>query len=304
MIRFRRLTSAPLNDWLVRHGFPRTNPRYQLRIWREDRAALGALRAELLAYFDETFEDARTNIRVGFQDDLSPFGDPPADPAANYPALLHRVTLQGYLGETLAVLAVEHWGAVGHNDWVVPAMLFRMHYQEFQHLELINERLLAGEPFDPDAIAEQRPGRTGDDALAFRIDGDDVITDVLTLEGKCVSRNRNSTVQEAHEKLAQAGDVPSGIRELINLLENYNTPEAQRWQKALLQLRRDRCRNATRHDGVAYACGQVPQLPKAKIAWMSHTAPHPAFTANRKLEAMEFQFPDLNTVIDIIYRGA
>lgn len=38
------------------------------------------------------------------------FSDPAPKPATNYPALLHRVTLQDYLGETLAVLAVEHWG--------------------------------------------------------------------------------------------------------------------------------------------------------------------------------------------------
>jgi hypothetical protein len=53
--------------------------------------------------------------------------------------------LQGYAGETLAVLAVEHWGAHGHMDWIVPAFLFRLHDQEFQHPEAINERLPAGE---------------------------------------------------------------------------------------------------------------------------------------------------------------
>jgi hypothetical protein len=30
------------------------------------------------------FEDARQRIRRGFEDDLSPFNDPAADPAANY----------------------------------------------------------------------------------------------------------------------------------------------------------------------------------------------------------------------------
>jgi hypothetical protein len=88
-----------------------------------------------MAYVDEAFEDARRRIRRGFEDDLSPFNNPAADPAENYPALLHRVTLQGYLGETLAILTVEHWGAHGHTDWVVPAFLFRFHDQEFQHLE-------------------------------------------------------------------------------------------------------------------------------------------------------------------------
>jgi hypothetical protein len=202
MIRFRRLTPALLDAWLVQHALPNPHARYRLRVWRESRSELTALRAELIAYFDEAFDDARRRIRAGFADDLSPFNDPARDPAANYPALLHRVTLQGYLGETLAGLAVEHWGAHGHIDWVVPAFLFRLHDQEFQHLESINERLLAGETYDPDNIAEQRPGRTGDDALAFRIDDQGVITDVLTLEAKCLAQNRSEKIKEAHAKLA------------------------------------------------------------------------------------------------------
>src|SRR5688572_3088320 len=121
MIRFRRLTPRLLNAWLVDQRLPSTHERYRLRVWRESRAALAAIRAELLEYINEAFEDARARIRGGFEDDLSPFNDPATDPAANYPALLHRVTLQGYLGEMLAVLSVEHWGANSQTDWIVPA---------------------------------------------------------------------------------------------------------------------------------------------------------------------------------------
>jgi len=158
MIRFRRLTPALLNTWLVNQHLASTHARYRLRVWRENRAALAAIRDEMVAYLDEAFEDARRRIRRGFEDDLSPFSDPAPDPAANYPALLHRVTLQGYLGETLAVLAVEHWGAHGHMDWIVPAFLFRLHDQEFQHLEAINERLRGGEPYDPISGPNSDPG--------------------------------------------------------------------------------------------------------------------------------------------------
>lgn len=303
MIRFRRLTPALLNAWLVQRALPVHHPRYRLRVWREDRAGLAALRAELLTYFDEAFDDARRRIRAGFEDDLSPFNDPVRDPATNYPALLHRVTLQGYLGETLAVVAVEHWGAHGHTDWVVPAFLFRLHDQEFQHLESINERLLAGEVYDPDAITEQRPGRTGDDGLAFRINERGVITDVLTLEAKCLAQNSPEKIQDAHAKLAAGGLRPSGVRELINLLQEYDTPEAQLWQQALLQLWRDGYRVAVRRDGVSYVCGRVPIRPADRITWMPPDAPHPAYTIDRDLEGMEFQFPDLNGVVDAIYRG-
>jgi hypothetical protein len=303
VIRFRRLTPALLDAWLVDQRLANAHQSYRLRVWRENRAGLAAIRAELMAYVDEAFEDARQRIRRGFEDDLSPFNDPAADPAANYPALLHRVTLQGYLGETLAILAVEHWGAHGHTDWVVPAFLFRFHDQEFQHLEAINERLLAGEAYDPDRIAERRPGRTGDDGLAFRMNADNIITDVLTLEAKCLIQNSNAKIQEAHEKLAAGGLRPSGVRELINLLEEYDTPEALAWQEALLELWRDGYRRAVRHDGVGYACGRVP-AQAGRVAWMPADAPHPAYTAGRKLEGMEFQFEDLTTVVDTLYRGA
>jgi hypothetical protein len=208
MIHFRRLTPALLNAWLVNQHLASTHARYRLRVWRENQAALAAIRNEMVAYLEEAFDDARRRIRRGFEDDLSPFSDPALDPGANYPALLHRVTLQGYLGETLAMLAVEHWGAHGHMDWIVPPFLFRLHDQEFQHLEAINERLRAGEPYDPDQRAQQRPGRTGDDGWAFRLNNQDEITDVLTLEAKCLAQNNNAKIQKAHEKLAAAG--PNG----------------------------------------------------------------------------------------------
>jgi hypothetical protein len=302
MIRSRRLTISLLNAWLIQHALPNPHARYRLRLWREDRAGLAALRTELLAYFEEAFDDARRRIRDGFEDDLSPFNDPARDPAANYPALLNRVTLQGYFGETLAVLAVEHWGAHGRTDWVVPAFLFRLHDQEFQHLESINERLLAGETYDPDVIAERRLGRTGDDGLAFRINEQGVITDVLTLEAKCLAQNNPGKIEDAHAKLAKGHLRPSGVRELINLLEEYDTPEAQLWQQALLQLWHEGYRVAVRRDGVGYVCGQVP-IRANRITWMPADAPHSAYTIDRDLEGMEFQFPDMNGVINAIYRG-
>jgi hypothetical protein len=303
MIRFIRLTPHLLAAWLEHQPVANAHPRYRLRVWRENRAALEAIRTELIAYVDEALADARRRIRRGFEDDLSPFNDPVVDPAANYPALLHRITLHGYLGETLAVLAVEHWGAHDHTDWVVPAFLFRLHDQEFQHLEAINERLLAGQAYDPDRVAERRPGRTGDDGLAFRINGENTITDVLTLESKCLAQNNNAKIEEAHEKLAAGGLRPSGVRELINLLEEYDTPEAQAWQEALLKLWRGGYGVAMRYDGVGYACGRVP-AQAGRVAWMPVHAPHPAYTAPRRLEGMEFQFEDLTTVVDTLYRGA
>lgn len=303
MIRFRRIPIELLNAWLVNQGLTNAHPRYSLRVWRENREALAAIQAELIAYIDEAFDDARRRLRRGFEDGLSPFAIEIDDPAANYPALLHRVTLQGYFGETLAALAIEHWGAVGHTDWLVPALLFRFHDQEFQHLELINQRLRDGEAYNPDEDAALRPGRTGDDGLAFRVNGENIITDVLTLEAKCLSENRPEKIRDAHEKLAAGGSLPSGIRELINILADYDTEQAQRCQQSLLQLWQDGYRTVRRHDGVGYACGSIPAQAR-RVAWLPKNAPHPAYNVDRNLECMEFQFGDLATVIDTIYRGA
>jgi hypothetical protein len=295
------LTLGSLNAWLIDQRIGRKHAKYRLRVWKEDRDSFSDIQAEVIAYFREAFDDARKRIRSGFEDNLSPFDDPASDPAANYPAMLHYVTLQGYLGETLGVVAVEHWGAHGHHDWQVPAFLFRLHDVEFQHLESINERLLAGKPFDPDDIAEQRPGRTGDDSLAFRLDPKQGITDVLTIEAKCLAQNQAAKIADAHEKLSAAGIRPSGVRELINLLEEYDTPEAETWQQALLELWRKGYHDVRRHDGVCYVCGKAPIR---SATWLPPAAPHASYTATRKLEGMEFHCPDLTALVNSIYRGA
>lgn len=300
MIRVRRLTLQLLNAWLVDQGLPATDQRYRLRLWRESPACFDACRNELRAYVAEALEDARVKLRRGFEDSLSPFADPAIDPAANYPSALHSVTLQGYLGETLGVVAVEHWGAAGHEDWQIPALLFRFHEQEFQHLEQINRRIRDGEPHDPDAATEIRPGRTGDDALAFRRDGDGLITDVLTIEAKCLRRNRNATIREAHERLATGDPLPSGIRELIELLSDYDTPAATAWQESLVKFRASGYRDAGRHDGVAYATAHIPARV-GRQAWLPPQR-HEVYTADRHLDGIEFQFEDLDRLIHSLYR--
>jgi hypothetical protein len=302
MIRQRRLPSDLLDAWLVDQRLTSRHQRYRLRLWRDCPTSLPALRTELRAYLDEALDDARTRLRAGFADDLSPFSDPATDPAANFPALLHRTTLLGYFGETLAGMAIEHWGGFGHSDWQVPAFLFRFHYTEFQHLEQINQRLRDGEVFDPDVDAELRPGRTGDDALAFRRAADGRITDILTLEAKCLARNRNATIDAAHAKLSAAGPLPSGIRELIELLTDYDHADAQAWQQSLVAFRLGGYRSAARHDAVAYATGHIPAKGDRQ-AWLPD-APHTAYSAKRRLEAMEFQFANLDELIDLLYRGA
>jgi hypothetical protein len=244
-------------------------------------------------------EDARRRLRSGFEDQLSPFTDPSLDPAANYPSMLHRITLQGYLGETFAALAVEHWDIHGRSDWQVPALLFRFHDVEFQHLERINQQLRDGEPHDPDAASERRPGRTGDDAIAFVKNSSNSITHVLTLEAKCLSYHRAEKLKEAHEKLNSSPSIPDSIRELVELLNEYETPDAQAWQEALINYRARGGQGVTRYDGVIYVCGNRPQ---SRSSWMSPTAVNAAYTVSRNLAGLEYQVADLDTLVDEVYR--
>jgi hypothetical protein len=293
-----------LNTWLVNVPLPGGTSLYTLRLWREDRKSLVApFKDEVLTYFDEAFEDARSNLRDGFEDDLSSFDDPATDPAANFPRLLHRVTQQGYLGEALGALAVEHWGAAGYTDWQVPAMLFRFHTVELQHLASINERIVRGLPFNQDDEAGKRPGRTGDDALAFRMNDVGVVTDVLIVEAKCVGTNKNTTISDAHEKLSTTLLRNSGFRELINILKKYNTDEARKWRAALLDLWRSGHKTSGRYDCVSYAVGAQPEKPKTRESWMDPGKRHPKYTLKHPLIGIEFQIPDLDGVVDIIYRG-
>lgn len=160
MIRSKRVDISLLGGWItnqtISSGIAGSN--YRLRLWHENSASISAVQGMLKEYFAEAHDDARRRIRKGFEDDLSPFNDASSDPAANYPWALGRVTLQGYLGETMAILLVEHLGAHGHNDWQTPAFLFRYHDVELQHLDWVNERLMEGVDVDLDAPRERRPG--------------------------------------------------------------------------------------------------------------------------------------------------
>lgn len=301
MIRFRRIDRQRLNAWLVPQTVGAIHPHYQLRLWREDPSAFPLVEDELRLYLEEVLDDARRRLRRGFEDDLSPFDEDPCDPAANYPARLHRVTLQGYLGETLGAMAIEHWGGHGRTDWCVPAFLFRFHIAEFQHLERINQQLRDGGSHEPDAASERRPGRTGDDSLAFVKNNEGVITHVLALEAKCLTHHNSGTLAKAHAKLATGPRLPESVRDLIELLADYDTPQAQEWHEALLRFRSNGYRSAERYDGVAYLCCNRPKSP-LRVAWMPVDQPHESYNINRQLEGLEFQLTDMNRLVDRLYR--
>lgn len=302
MIRFCRISRKSLGRWLVLQEQSEYSGKYRLRVWREESAELESVRDELIAYFKEALDDARKKMRSGFEP-LSSFKDAALDPAANFPATLHRSTLKGYLGETLAGLAVEHFGAFGEEEWHIPAYLFRTHNSEFQHLGMINEDLRSAKDYALDADDEVGIGRTGDDAVAFRIDSAGKITHVLTLEAKCLARSSSNKIRDAHIKLSI--DRPrrsSGVHEVINILADYHTPEAEEWKARLLSLWMEDGGGAEQLDGLAYAVGDRPKKTE-RVSWLPGGAPHEAYTGKRRLEAMEFQFADLEELVDLLYRS-
>ena len=124
-----------MDNWLALQSSTSSSPNYSLRMWKSQSAQLAPVADELKQYVEEALDDARKRLRKGFEDDLSPFSGGQPDPAENFPSVLHRNTLQGYFGEILAGLAIEHWGAHGQTDWNIPAFFFRFHDVEFQHLE-------------------------------------------------------------------------------------------------------------------------------------------------------------------------
>lgn len=303
MIRFRRIDLGLLNAWLQSVPLPQAQRDYLVRLWRENPAQRGPVLAELRAYIHEALSDAIGRLRRGFEDDLAPFDCPVFDPAANYPALLHLITLQGYFGEIMAGLAVEHWGARGRLDWNVPAFLFRFHVVEFQHLERINQELRENRPYDPDRDAERRPGRTGDDALAFTMNAENEIDGVIALEAKCLVDHNAGILSNAHEKLSQVKAIPDSIRELIEVLSDYDSPQAAVWQEALLKFRSRGYRTAQRADGLAYLCGNAPQRPRDRTTWFDLNQPTATYTAGRYLEGFEFHIVAVDDLVRLLYRG-
>ncbi len=302
MIRASKLTPAKVNAWLVNHPVPATHATYRLRLSRSEPKALPAFSAELKTYMLEALDDAKARLRRGFTDPLSPFSIPSPDPAALYPSHLHRVTLMGYFGETMAGLAVESWGYIGKANWYVPAFLFRFHSQEFQHLESIKQSVASGQTYDPNATPNKRPGRTGDDCLAFHLDPTtNLLTDVLSLEAKCLETNNATIISDAHAKLSSGPHIPSGIRELIELLEDYKTPSAQAWQRELVAIYKSNGATVKRHDAVTYICSNSPKTG-GQIAWLPSASPHSAYKASRTLEGFEFHIDNIHQLVDSIYR--
>lgn len=281
------ITQKQFSLWLWTEVKETTSKLYRHRVIKEYPSKRNQIIGELTIYIQKAHEDARNRLRRLAQNSLDPLGFvPPVDPAKGYPERLHLQTLKGYFGEIFAGLVAEHFSPFGIDDWKIPAYLFRFHLTEFQQLEYMRQ---TGEQ------ADIRPGRTGDDCLAFQMNNEGQIVHSLYCEAKCTKNHSTEMVADAHEKVSKS--VIVDIPQLVEVLQDSGDPNAANWINALLQLQFGVNPKHERYDLVSYVCSP----PIRKEYWLPTDAPHLKYTAKRKLEAVEAYLPNVEVLIRQVY---
>jgi len=279
-------------DWLKPNRSVSPDGMYCHQLLIEQSGFRSEILDQLICFFEEAHEDARRHIRQIAGISLDPLGQYPSqDPADGYPALLHIITLQGYFGEILAGLICEYFTPHDESGWKVPAYLFRFHMVAFEQLE---KRWQTGE--DVPII----PGRTGNDCLAFILNKEGLIERTLFCEAKCTKNHRTNLIDEAHTQLSDSTFKPVSLSEVIEVLMDYEDPEASEWVEALRQLNLldippdgyERC------DLVNYICSQKPIR---RATWIPVDIPNPNYTGGRRLEVVEIHINDVEDLIKIVY---
>jgi hypothetical protein len=291
--QLKKMTGYPnLRNWL--RSTPRVSGDSQYRhlLLVEDSTHRDLVKQELSKIVKEAHQDAIYRLRKNLSTsshNLDPFGDqylPSHDPAAGYPEKLHKITLQGYFGEIFAAIIAENFSPFDIHEWVVPAFLFRFHTTVFEQLE---------ELYQTGDVARPRPGRTGDDCLAFQCDTNNRIERYIYCEAKCTPNHNAEHIKDAHEKLNKG--VVTNLAQLSAIFKDYDDPNSQRWAEALSNLYfrvRDKKEDYERYNMVSYVCGKAP---KRESTWLPTDNPHPSYNSSAKLEAVEVH---LNSVADLI----
>ncbi len=288
-------TFPEISTWLEIDLQQAKTGKYEHALGREDTDERAAVIPKLKVLISDAHEDARNRLRNLVRGSLDPLDELDAvDPAEGYPEKLHLTTLKGYFGEVLAGLVAENLDPFGHDDWEVPAYLFRFHLVEFQHLDMIDQTGRA---------ASVRPGRTGDDCLAFRRNGDGEIVAALFCEAKCTRGHDSGLIDDAHEKSSLSNLRPVDIPQLIEVLLDSKEPAAARWVDALRKLHLKGANPGPgyeRADQVTYVCGRSP-ASKTQKTWISTDKPHTKYTGGRRLHVAEIHMTDVEELIEEIY---
>ncbi len=245
---------------------------------------------ELRGIVLKAHKDAKRRLRRLVESSLDPLGGGSKDPTIGYPEKLDIVTLQGYFGEIFAGIVAESFDHFGESGWEVPAYPFRFHEVAFAALE--NWRQTGIQP-------GRLPGRTGEDMLAFLRDTDGRIIRSLICEAKCSRTHRSNLISDAHNKASSAYLIPLDLRQLIEILQDYDDHTSLKWVNSLRELYfRDADKSYERIDLVTYICGRSPSRG---TSWIPCDRPHIQYTAGRKLVAVEIHIEGIVELIEVVY---
>lgn len=286
-------TSVKLSKWLSNSVTESKDKRYRHRILKENFNQRHEIIEDLKLFVQNAHEDARLRLRKITGISLDPLGSPCRnDPARGYPEVLHIQTLKGYFGEIFAGLIATNFSSFEEGNWEVPAFLFRFHIVEFQHLEILRQTNIE---------AKKRPGRTGDDVLAFQRDENGYIIRSLVCEAKCTHSHDSEMISEAHKKASEANLKPVDIPQLIEILQDYDDLEYEKWIDSLRYLYfQDSNIAYERCDLVSYICGHSP-AKNGKKTWIPVDRPHKDYSGGRRLEAVEIHLNGVEELIREVY---
>lgn len=288
MAKFPQMTA-----WLTVVVQGKPGEQYQHALAQENAFQRSSILPSLRALISEAHEDAKTRLRKLAIGSLDPLSAPStADPAKGYPERLNIQTLKGYFGEVLAGAVAENFNPFGEKDWMVPAYLFRFHLVEFQQLGMMKQ---TGD------AAGIRPGRTGDDCLAFRRDSNGTIQATLFCEAKCTADHDSDLINDAHKKSSLGNLIPVDMLQVIEVLLDSTDPAAASWIDALRCLHlRGPALGYERVDQVTYICGRKP-VQAGKTSWIPADKPHSKYTGARRLHVAEIHLDQVEELIKNVY---
>jgi hypothetical protein len=278
--------------WLTESLSTSNDGRYRHRRLVENPSLRGEVLDRLAEYTRMAHNDALQRLRTLAGISLDPLaGRTVPDPVNLYPHAFPPSVLQGFFGEVFAGILVEHFGPFGEDGWEIPAFLFRTHSVAFEQLEAC---------WQSGVTARQIPGRTGDDCLAFRRDGDGRIIRTLYCEAKCTLDHNAALIADAHRKVSESPTV--NILQLIEILTERGDADSLAWIPALRQLRLSQTPPGyERCDLVSYICGRAPVRGET---WIGADAAHANYNATRRLEAVEMHMQGVESMVRAVYHSS
>lgn len=267
--------------------------KYRHRLLKENLSQRKGILNDLKSLVQNAHDDYRRHLRDIMDFSLDPLNTKPQnDPASGYPELLHIDTLKGYFGEIFAGIIAENYSPFDEDEWEVPVFLFRCHDQAFQQLERLRQEGGKAKPI---------PGRTGDDCLAFKRDSSGNIIKSLVCEAKCTKGHAQKIISDAHEKISEKNLTPVDLKQLVEILKDYDTPESLNWIYSLRKLYMDGKNDKyERLDLVSYICGRSPKQ-KNRYSWIPTEKPNDKYKGKRRLEAVEVHLNDVEEIVKHVY---